>query len=144
MKKKFSQELFNENDVACRNAAEGVKQELGIDKLEDNPNVYGVDLIGSLDGEFVSYVEVERKLVWEGKDFPYQTVNLPGRKKKFVDLILPTQFVIFNKDYSYAIIIHRDVVAASPTKFISTIYSQGEKFFDIPLSACKIVKNQIS
>ena len=143
MRKKFSQELFDENDMACRNAAEGLKAELGIDVLEDNTDVYGVDLIGTLNGEFVSYVEVERKLVWDGKDFPYQTVNLPARKQKFVKLILPTQFVIFNKDYSYAIIIHRDVVAESPTKFISTIYSTGEKFFDIPLSACKIVKNEI-
>ena len=143
MGKEFSQDLFNENDAACRAAAEGLKTALGIDTLENNPNQFGVDLIGTKDGEFVSYVEVERKLGWEGKKFPFATVNLPGRKKKYVDLVLPTQFVIFNKDFSYAVIVERDEVKYSPTKFISTIYSQGEKFYDIPISACKIVKNEI-
>ena len=100
MRKKFSQELFDENDDACRNAAEYIKEDLGIDALEDNPNKYGVDLIGTLDGEFVSYVEVERKHGWKGETFPFSTVNLPARKKKYVELILPTQFVIFNHDFS--------------------------------------------
>tara|TARA_B100000029_G_scaffold253000_1_gene249933 strand:+ start:10723 stop:11157 length:435 start_codon:yes stop_codon:yes gene_type:complete len=140
MRKKFSQELFDENDDACRNAAEYIKEDLGIDALEDNPNKYGVDLIGTLDGEFVSYVEVERKHGWKGETFPFSTVNLPARKKKYVELILPTQFVIFNHDFSYAAIIHRDDVAESPTKFISTIYTRGEKFYDIPISVVKIVK----
>ena len=81
---------------------------------------------------------------WKGEKFPFGTVNLPGRKGKYADLILPTQFVIFNNDYSYAVIIHRDAVKDAKQKVIDTVYSMGEQFFDIPISACKIVKNQLS
>ena len=144
MRKQFSQKLFDENDVACRNAAEGFKGALGIDTLEDSPNQYAVDLIGTLNGEFISYVEVERKIAWKGEKFPFGTVNLPGRKGKYADLILPTQFMIFNNDYSYAVIIHRDAVKAAKQQVIDTLYSTGEQFIDLPISACKIVKNQLS
>jgi len=144
MRKQFSQKLFDENDVAARKAAEGIKEALGIDTLEDSPNQYAVDLIGTLKGEFISYVEVERKIGWTGEKFPFRTVNLPGRKGKYAELILPTQFVIFNNDYSYAVIIHRDAVIAANQKLIDTVYSAGERFFDIPLSACKIVKKQVT
>ena len=52
--------------------------------------------------------------------------------------------MIFNNDYSYAVIIHRDAVKDAKQKVIDTVYSMGEQFFDIPISACKIVKNQLS
>ena len=56
-----------------------------------NPDTYGIDLI--VDNTF--YCEVEVKHNWKGKDFPFSTLQLSDRKRKFAILDNNNEPVIF-------------------------------------------------
>jgi hypothetical protein len=103
--------------------------------LEENSNLYAVDLIGvTHQGEKVA-VEVEHKLTREWDEtFPYKTLDIPGRKAKFARLDGVVWFVLVNHDKTrMAVTISSVLNVIAPTPK-TTKYSVNELFFNVPLS----------
>ena len=137
MYKEFQKKDFQESDGAARETAKSFWHSLGY-VCTDNPDEYGVDLI--VEGQNKRfYCEVERKKVWHGVKFKYDTIHLPVRKTKFLDK--PTQFMVFNNSLTHAAIFGRKAVKESPTAEVPNYkISFGEKFYDVPVSKAHFVK----
>jgi hypothetical protein len=135
--KPFDPALFELTDRRARDAAISWWRGAGYSAI-DNADKYGPDLIVSRDGEDF-YVEVETKLGWGNYAFPFATVNIPGRKRKFAK-IPNLQFMVFNSRYSRAVIIESEVVLNAATRIMDTRITRQEEFFEIPIEQCKQIK----
>ena len=89
--KAFSETLYAANDAATRSTVKEYFEGYAI----DNPDKYGIDLIAQNLG-----IEVERRPLWKGKKFPFDTVNFLARKAKFFSGDSLTVYFIVNDDYS--------------------------------------------
>jgi hypothetical protein len=138
--KQFDQKLFNQNDPKSR---EVVKTYLAANNIpvDDNPDKYGVDLI-STDGSLK--IEVERRLVWDYFEFPFNDINLPERKAKFF-VENNVAYIIVSKDYSRLGIINGKTIK----EYINTknlkenrnrLVDSGELFYKLPKDKFKWVK----
>lgn len=102
-----------------------------------NDDQYGVDLV--VDEKY--YCEVEQKTAWKGKSFPYDELNIPPRKKKFLNLDKPTLFCVVNNEKTHALFVRSDIVASSPRKEVpNNRLGSGEYFYKVPIGKCRIVK----
>lgn len=129
--KKFDQKLFDGNDQPARQAAKKFWESRGV-HARDNPDRYGPDLILDIG----NMLEVEVKHTWKDK-FPFDTLQLPSRKEKFAKL--GCMFMVFNSDLTKAFLFDGDTVLDSPRKEVYNKYvSQGEIFFQIPISKVKL------
>lgn len=81
-----------------------------------------------------TYLEVEVKRVWkDGDDFPWDTVDIPGRKYKYLRC-QPLKFVLFNKSLTHAIVVDsNDICDSSWFKVKDTRYSKNEVFITFRL-----------
>lgn len=130
MYKEFNHETFAKYDLAARDSAKRFWQSQGYECF-DNEDEFGVDLVVQKDGKRF-YCEVEVKTVWHGKEFMHDTMHIPVRKAKFLNM--PTQFMVFNNSRTRAGIIGRKHVLAAPTKHVKNVkLSFGERFFDVPV-----------
>jgi len=141
-KKPFDPALFAETDRSARNA---VMEYIGASGIfvQDNPDIYGPDLIVYKGFKPDFYAEVEIKKVWkkDQDEFPWTTVQLPKRKLKFMDLGAPCEFFILREDRKMAIIIPDFVVAKSPVSVVPNKYvAEGELFVTIDVSECQVVE----
>lgn len=140
--KTFSNSLYNENDSPARAAVIEYISSSGL-MVKDNPDKYGPDLIVHKGlGKKSHYVEVEVKKVWAGGQdtFPWTTVQIPARKKKFLDVGLPIEFFILRADLRMAIVIPDFVLGASPLVEVKNKYiPNGEMFFQVDISQCDLV-----
>lgn len=135
-KKPFSPSLFKENDKLAREAGKRYWSKQGYE-VWDNPDRYGPDLIVS--NEF--FCETEIKRVWKGDTFPYETLQIAGRKGKFLDSVIPCVFMVCNDSLTHAIIASEDDVKSSPLVEVPNRYvHKGEYFYQVPLSATKVVE----
>ena len=138
--KNFDQNNYDKNDQLTRDAVLRYLRGEGHYVIE-NPDKYGPDLILYSGYKPVAYIEVERKLVWRGANFPYPTVNLPERKAKFLKTKLPIDFWILNHDLNCAMIIPD---LAVELKFLNEVanssIASGEMFYQIPLELCNYVE----
>ena len=132
--KRFNRALHAGNDPQSRRIVKEYLKKQGI-VVNDNPNVYGIDLI-SPDGTL--QIEVEHRLVWDSDEFPYEEVNVPERKAKFLQ-DGKTQYFILSQDFSRMGMIHgKDVqpyivddnLQESSNRFVRG----GEYFFKVPKS----------
>jgi hypothetical protein len=129
-KKPFSPGLFKENDNLARAAGKKYWSKLGYE-VWDNPDRYGPDLI--VNNEF--YCETEIKRVWKGPEFPYDTLQIAGRKQKFLDSELPCVFMVCNDEQTHAIIATEDEVRNSPLVEVPNRYvHKGEYFYQVPVT----------
>jgi hypothetical protein len=70
--------------------------------------------------------------VWKGFDFPYDSVQLPERKKKFFDK--PTLFFIWNEDCTRAATFwSAQVQQLTPVEVSNRYIRKGEYFYQVPL-----------
>ena len=76
--KRFDLDMFDLTDSPAREATKQYLSRKGYTAI-DNPDKYCADLII----EDLCYIECECKLVWKGSRFPWPSVHLPQRKKKF-------------------------------------------------------------
>ena len=124
VKKAFDQELFEENDPKARKAVMGMLAGVGIETYE-NPNKYGVDLV-------VGRYEIERRECWTGDKFPFQTVHIPRRKRKFFNT--PIIYCIVNKEYTHMMYIDSGKIMMCPVREVKNKYvAEGEFFYDVDL-----------
>lgn len=134
-KKIFEQSLHDENDAPAREAVKRLYANIGY-KLIDNPDKYGIDLI---DKEGILSVEVERRLVWNSKEFPFNEVNFLQRKEKFFNISRSkiTEYAIVSADFKRAGIIDKKTLMAfidltSPEESPNKYVNDSEYFYKIP------------
>lgn len=138
--KRFSPSLHLSNDPKSRKVVKDFLARYGL-MVNDNENKYGVDLISS-DGTL--QIELERRLPWVDEEFPYNEVNVPERKAKFLKdgdvqyIILSREFdrlgIIMGKNVKPFIV--DDNLVANPNKYVR----EGEFFYKVPKQAFKWVK----
>jgi hypothetical protein len=112
LRKKFSQEQYDQDDAPAKKAV----QKFLFKKWKSisiNGEQYDVDLKCFRDGKIVTYVEVERRHNWK-RDFEWQTIHVPERKRKFFVLDKPTYIFSVRSDLRKAYWTHGDNVLASP------------------------------
>lgn len=134
MRKAFDKSLYEANDKLAR---ESVKRLFKNSEFEirDNEKVRGVDLlVYDKNGNHILNIETEIKRVWNGKDFPYTSVQIPERKNKYMILDKPTYLIMFNSNQSaYAVVKGKDIIN-SPLVIVPNKYiSYGEKFYQVPV-----------
>lgn len=131
-RKRFDRELYLLNDQKAKKA---VLKYLG-KGWGENPKKTGVDLVNIIN---TAFVECEIKQRFIGKEFPYETVQLPERKGKWKDLNI--RYFILNKQCTYAIIIYPKSLKDSRLKEVPNKYVfKGEYFYQIPVKECDLVK----
>jgi hypothetical protein len=144
--KRFSRSLYLKHDESAKESADRMKDYFDVEEFTDGDNRYKVDRKGYKNGEHTCNVEVEVKMIWKNgmSDFPYDEINLPGRKKKYLELDKPTSFVIFSKDMQGAVVFTDEVVRKCKLAEVKNKYCpSGEMFFKIPLAkATHLVLNE--
>jgi hypothetical protein len=126
--KPFDNDLYEADD----NARELVKDWLNSYgwTLENNPDRYGIDLIGYDRLHRQASVEVEVKHYWTGSQFPFQTVHIAARKQKFIE---PTAYIIVvNHDRTHALMLNYQLLSQGQVITKSTIYTKDEQFIEVP------------
>jgi hypothetical protein len=136
--KQFDKELFDENnDKAIAAVLEHINK-LGL-YAHVSDDLYGPDVEVFSGFRKTHYVEVEVKRVWKGTKFPWDTIQLPERKAKFLRKRLPIEFWILNSTMDHVVIIPDYAVSSSPLVEVqNSLISEGEKFFQIPIDQCII------
>jgi hypothetical protein len=110
--------------------------------VREHPDRYAQDLIATKGGKDL-LVECEVKVVWDTDKFPYDTVQLPERKKKF--FVEPTLFYIWNNKLNKAItFFSEDVKHLTPVEVPNKYVYKGEYFFQIPMDLTKTIKVKIN
>ena len=151
--KKFNQELFDSNDSLARIMVTKYIESQRKLFVRDNPNKYGIDLYvynipeidekrGSPIKEPIYAIEVEIKRVWNGPKLPWNSVQLPYRKRKYAEQeVVPCEYWILNNQLTHAIIIHEKELLDNRLAHVQNKYvSEGEYFFQVPLEACNIIE----
>lgn len=142
VRKRFDRELWLENDKKARNACKRIFKNFENLKVKDHSDHRKVDLELFLDGEHIANVETEIKRVWKGKDFQYNNVQFPERKKKFCELEKPTLFIMWNATTNSYLVVTDSDLANSPCVEVPNKYVwKGEKFFQVPMN--KVFINDI-
>lgn len=136
-KKTFQQSLHDENDIPARETVKRFYSHIGYD-LKDNPDKYGIDLI---DKDGILSVEVERRLVWEGGEFPFSDVNFLHRKEKFFvkSKSKLTDYAIVSVDLKRVGLIDKATLVAyfdwtAPVENPNRFVHDSEFFYKIPKS----------
>lgn len=138
-KKPFDPSLFSENDKLARAAGKRYWKSLGY-TAEDNPDRYGPDLIVDTGNEKF-YSEVEIKKVWSGKDFQYESLQIPERKKKFIGKDMECKFIVFNNEQTFGFLCPCSKLAVSPLVEVSNKYVRsGELFFQVPIANIELIE----
>jgi hypothetical protein len=134
--KPFDADLYEANDPAKEYVIEWLESK-GY-QAEVNPDKYGIDLLTSRNGK-QSGVEVEVKHNWQGYKFPYRTVHISGRKLKFFQD--DNNFLLMlNSDWSAGLSFAAEEIKKAPTIIKNTIYTQAEKFIELPTHSAKRYK----
>ena len=130
--KPFSKALHDQNDEPAKNAVWRYLFNNWNVEVEEG-DTYGVDLVCFRDRKIVGYVEVERRHNWVG-DFPFDSVHVPFRKKKFLDLDRPMTLFSVKRDLSQALWCPGEDIKNSPVEVKSNKFMTQEKFFVVPLN----------
>ena len=140
--KQFDPELFKKNDKAAKDAARKIFKNLKDFELKLSESKFAVDFLVYKNGEHFCNLEVEIKRVWKDKEFKYDTVQFPERKRKFTVLEKPTLFLMFNDKLTSYLVVHGKYLVDSSLKEVHNKYVRaGELFFQVPIS--KVAFNDI-
>lgn len=130
IRKRFDRKLYEECDQKARDCTTQYLTLHGF-TVEPHPDRYAQDLIATKEG-YSYLVECEMKLVWQGIVFPYPTVQLPERKKKFFEPA--TQFFIWNALGTHAVTFWSHCIKdLEPVEVPNKYVYSGEMFYQIPL-----------
>lgn len=136
MRKRFDRELYNQTDKLAKTKLFSLLEYNDNIQASENPKKTGVDiLVTNPDtGDLLFNIETEIKRVWKGEKFPYESVQIPERKKKYTGLGKPTLFVMFNEDQTKYLVIRDTDLISSPLVEVPNKYVyKGELFFQVPL-----------
>jgi len=142
-RKPFDRQLFAENDRKARVAVVTYLHGEGLVAFDNPDTDYGVDLyVRHPDSPEVIYaVEAEIKRVWSGDTLPWDSVQLPARKFKYIQMThVPVEYWILNQELTHAIIIHeKSLVDREPVEVYNKYVARGELFYRIPISECNVI-----
>lgn len=141
--KQFSQSLHDLHDPQIRSlVVERLPYALGLldpdrfswSTFRENPDKYGVDLLGVTEQGEIIHAEVEHKTSerWN-TTFPFPTLDIPYRKKKFAESANPTVFVVVNHNYSQMAVTIASVLMMLQPQKKNNVYANGELFYAVPL-----------
>ena len=136
--KKFSPELHAENDGPAKEAVLAyIRKRWGKECKEGGK--YDVDIQIYEYGQLIGFAEVERRPDWTA-EFPFPTVNIPFRKRKFFVLDLPTIMFSVNHNCDHALWCRSDIILDSLVVENKNKYVKAnEQFFSVPLRYWKLV-----
>ena len=80
-------------------------------------------------------MEVERRHNWQNK-FPFETLHIPFRKKKFFTLSKPTILFSVKADLTEALWVDNNTILQCPVERKDNKYMKGEYFFVVPIRVC--------
>ena len=103
--KKFDEKLYNKYDQPARK----IIQEKLKENIEDNPDIYGEDMIIKNENCKYKYLELQVCCNWISDKFPYQKPFVYARKKLFSD---DTLFIIFNKNFTTGLLFDKKSLSA--------------------------------
>ena len=137
----FDQAAFDEYDRRCRDLAIEKLPAL-LEKYEpgqydnlilyDNPDQYGIDLLGMSDTSGPVHVEVECKATDTWNSPWYGHMDILYRKKKFIGPV-PTLFVAISWDWKrFAVVKGATLEKLEPKKKWVTSRQQMEDFYFVP------------
>ena len=100
----------------------------------ENEDPFGIDLIVERNGKsFGCEVEIRQK--WHGTDFPFDSLYLPLRKKKFAKG--KSVFIVINNSQTHAMYVRAEDVLNSPVvENKNERVPSGEKLYSVPLDKC--------
>jgi hypothetical protein len=133
MQKPFSNAQFDADDDAKIQVAQYLESFWAIDNVRVNPNQYGIDLIGEINGTPAG-IEVEVKHNWSGPNFPFATVHFSARKTKFLNEREMVYFCMVNHERTHMIAIEDGAFHESKLVRKNTKMTQAEWFIQIPLN----------
>ena len=103
-----------------------------------NPDQYGIDLIGTDNTGKAIAVEVEVKHHWTGAHFPFRTVHVSARKKKFVK---PNAYLVMvNHDRTHVLTLNYETLSQARLVTKPTVYTTDEQFLQVDVEMAKIRK----
>ena len=123
---KFSRSLYNKHDASAKETAQHFLAQRNYNNF-DNTECYGkYDFTGET--FFTTHkFEVEVKTAWKGITFPFQTIDVAGRKSKSeADF-----FIQINQSHTSLLFCPMSVVHKSDQYRKNTIYSTNELFYSI-------------
>ena len=138
IRKKFNKLLYEQNDKKGKEFATKVLNKLYPALKIIEGSKFGVDLqILDTNNSIVKTAEVEIRNNWDTDyGFPFSTVNIPERKRKFFNGIC-TYFSI-NKNCTRCLMIEdKDILNSPLVKNPNKYISSDEMFFQIPKEKCK-------
>lgn len=145
MRKPFDPELHEKNDKTARDVAKKAFSFNYKYTLNDNPDIYGPDLMAYQNGEFLGFVEVEIKQFWKNhKNFPASNLHIPKRKDKFLNygarqIPVPIVFCVISADLKGIYWIEGEDLMNCKTTLKPNKYLDKEYFFDVPLTRMQYV-----
>jgi hypothetical protein len=92
---------------------------------------YGADLKVIENDRIIGYIEIERRHNWIG-EFPFDSVHVPERKKKFFELEYPTVLFALRSDLRQGLYCKGDEILNSPVEKRDNKHCSGELFFIVP------------
>jgi len=131
--KAFEEDQWEIFDAPAK--ALGIKfwEAMGCECVE-NEDPFGIDLIVERNGKsFGCEVEIRQK--WHGTAFPFDSLYLPLRKKKFAKD--KSVFMVINNSQTHAMYVRAEDVLNSPVvENKNERVPSGEKFYSVPLDKC--------
>ena len=132
--KPFDQALYDADDNA---------KELVIHWLKShgynvyvNPDQYGIDLVGTNNNGEPITVEVEVKHHWKGSHFPFRTVHVSARKRKFIQ---PNMYLVMvNHERTHVLTLNYETLSKARVVTKPTIYTTDEQFLQVDVEMAKI------
>ena len=141
VRRTFNKESYEENDKVGKDTVIRFFASKGI-KAYENPDRYGIDLfidgVSSTGRVFKHFpVEVERRLAWKKKEFPFTTVFIPERKRKF--FFKNCFYAVVNNDCNKVMFCSSLTIMKSKLMEVpNQSCAEGECFFIVPLSSFSI------
>ena len=135
--KPFNQEVHDACDPVAREAV--IKWHASKGRIaKPHPDKYKVDLV--IENEFMvptGYCEIEMR-DWEY--VPFDTIHVPGRKKKLVENDLPTTYFVVSKGLKRAWWCEKKDILNSPLIEVpNKAVKSGEYFYDVSIDCFKEV-----
>lgn len=126
--KLFDQALYDADDNAIHQVIKWLNRYGWT--LKQNSDLYGIDLVGTDGLNRAAEVEVEVKHHWHGEEFPFDTVHISARKRKFIK---PGAFlVMLNHERTHCLALSYLQLSQAKTVTKDTIYTTSEQFLEIP------------
>lgn len=144
-RKKFDQKLHDEYDLDARWMLMYYFQSIGAEVEEDPLGEWGlgdkgIDLRVVLKDGRVIYIDVEVRPGWRRGDFPFDTIHVPERKRKFLSDSLDVYFISLRKDLAVALAVAGNKLCDEMLTEVSNKYIEsGEYFYDVPVEETKFL-----